>query len=69
MVAEREKDYHDANIIKHVHEGIKKGEARWSVYRWEERRAELIGWQHPFHELFINMQNSLHGIDEYMVRG
>ena len=34
MAAERKKEYHDANIIKFVHECIKinKGKVRWSVY-------------------------------------
>ena len=69
MYAERKKEYHDANIIKFVHERIKKGEAKWSVYRWEERRGELIGWQHPFYYLDINQMNSIHGLDRYMERG
>ena len=69
MHAERKKEYHDANIIKYVHEGIKGRKASWNEYRWEERRGELIGWQHPFHPLYINMRYSVVGIEEYMLRG
>ena len=70
MYAERQKEYHDANIIKHVHEYIKGREASsWSKYPWGERRGELIGWQHPFHRLDINGVYSARGFGEYMERG
>ena len=67
--AERKKEYHDANIIEFVHEGIKKGEEEWSEYTWEERRRELIGWQHPFYLLDISMVYSVIGLDQYLEKG
>jgi hypothetical protein len=67
--AERTKEYDDVNIIKYVHEYIKKGKASWSQYPWEERRAELIGWQHPFYRLYANQISSTFGFKDYLRRG
>ena len=69
MYDERKKEYYDVIMIKYAHELIKNGEVRWNVYRWEKRRGELIGWQHPFHPLYINMMMNTMRINESMGRG
>jgi hypothetical protein len=69
LYAERKKEYYDAYAIAYVHRWIKDDKMAWRMHKWEERRGELILYQHPFYLLDINARYRFWGLDEYMGKG
>lgn len=55
MYDERKKEYHDGYIIWNVERIVKDGKSCWRKNIWEDRKGQLIPWQHPFHFLYLNM--------------
>lgn len=67
--SERKKEYYDAIYIHFGQQFLKNRKSEWGEYVWDEKKAELIPWKHPFHHLFANMKNDKMMKIQYISKG